>query len=142
MAVPFRFDTVLRVREAERDRCRVTLVQEQQREAALGFERQRVTTERAAVLQDLCALEESAEWSAEQAITRRQHAERLSLELARIGTALADVAAALSRCRSELLEADTAVKGLEKLAGRHAADQRRSEQKSADRDREDAWRAA
>lgn len=142
MAVPFRFDTVLRVREAERDRCRVVLVQEQQHEAALNAERQRVSTEREQALDDLRQIQERGECSAEQSLTRRQHAERLAHELDRIVFKLEDAAASVSRCRSELLEADTAVKGLEKLAGRQASDELRAEQSAAERDREDNWRAA
>ena len=142
MAVPFRFDTVLRVREAERDRCRTALVQEQQRAAGLLAEREQFSSERLTILDELRALHDSGDWPADQALARQQHAEHLAAELSRIDGTLKDVAASLARCRTELLEADTSVKALEKLAGRHAADQRRAEQTSAERDRDDSWRAA
>ena len=142
MAVPFRFDTVLRVREAERDRCRVVLSQEQRREAELLAEREQFSSERLAILEELRVMHDSGDWSANRALTRQQHAEHLATELSRVADTLQDVAVSLARYRDELLEADTSVKTLEKLAGRHAADQRRAEQTSAERDRDDSWRAA
>ena len=142
MAVPFRFDTVLRVREAERDRCRVALTQGQRREAELLAERDQVSSERLVILAELRAMHDSGDWPADRALARQQHAEHLAAELIRIERTLRDVATSLTRCRTESLEADTSVKALEKLAGRHAADQRRAEQTSAERDRDDSWRAA
>ncbi len=142
MAVPFRFDTVLRVRETERDRCRMALVQEQRREAELLAERDQVSSERLVVLDELRVMHDSGDWPADRALARQQHAEHLAAELTRIENRLTEMAASLSRCRTELLEADTSVKALEKLAGRHEADQRRAEQTSAERDRDDSWRAA
>ena len=142
MAVPFRFDTVLRVREAERDRCRLALSHEQQREAELLAERDQCSSERLVILAELRAMHDSGDWPADRALARQQHAEHLATELSRIEGSLSDVAASLTRCRTELLEADTSVKALEKLAGRHAADQRRAEQTSAERDRDDSWGAA
>ena len=142
MPVPFRFDTVLRVREAERDRCRMALSQEQRREAELLAERDQVSSERLVILAELRAMHDSGDWPADRALARQQHAEHLATELRRIEGTLSDVAASIARCRHELLEADTSVKALEKLAGRHAADQRRAEQTSDERDRDDSWRAA
>ena len=142
MAVPFRFDTVLRVREAERDRCRTALAHEQRREAGLLAERSQSSSERLTILDELRVMLDGGDWPADQALTRQQHAEHLAAELSRIEVTLTGVAAVLARCRSELLEADTSVKALEKLAGRHEADQRRAEQTRDERDRDDSWRAA
>jgi flagellar biosynthesis chaperone FliJ len=52
------------------------------------------------------------------------------------------VAELLTLRRSALMEADTAVKALEKLSGRHAADEQRAEQAAAERERDDHRRAA
>lgn len=142
MPAPFRFDTVLRVREAERDRCRAMLVQEQMRRATITAERDRVASKRASVLEELQQLQSRNEWSAENALVLRQFAEHLATEHIRIEVELSDIAIAVSRCLRELTAANTAVRGLEKLAGRHLADQIRLEQKSAERDREESWRAA
>ena len=140
MAVPFRFDTVLRVREAERAKCRLSLVQEQQREAALLAEHAHISAERQAVLDELRAIHDRGDWSAERMLARRQHAEHLATEITRLDAALKNITADLALRRTELLEADTAVKALEKLAGRHQSEQRRVEQASDERDRDDARR--
>ena len=142
MAIPFRFDTVLRVREAERDRCRIALAEEQRREAASLAERNQVSTERLAILSELRVMHDSGDWPADRALTRQQHAEHLATLLTCLDITLKDVTTSLAHRRAELLEADTAVKALEKLAGRHDSDQRKAEQASAERDREDTWRAA
>ena len=142
MTVPFRFETVLRVREAERDRCRISLVEQQQREALLVTDRQRIVTERLSVLDELRVIQDGNGWSADRVIHRRQQAEQLVVELTQIDAMLAEVAESLVRCRTELLESDVSVKSLEKLAGRHDTEQRRVEQIASDRDREDSWRAA
>lgn len=142
MPVPFRFDIVLRVREAERDRCRVRLAQEQTSQTELCVERERVTVERQQVLQELTQLQSRDHWSAQAALALHQQAELFEAELLRIEDDLQRAVATVARCLKELTEANTAVQGLEKLAGRHQTDQLRLEQKAAERDREDSWRAA
>jgi flagellar biosynthesis chaperone FliJ len=140
MAVPFRFDNVLRVRETERDKCRLSLAQEQQREAALLAEHARISAERQTVLEELRRLHDRGDVAAERILTRRQHAEHLAADILRIDAILRDVSIAITRRRAELLEADTAVKALEKLAGRHHDEQRRIEQADDERNRDDARR--
>jgi len=142
MAVPFRFDTVLRVREIERDRCRVALAQAQSREAELLARQNQVSSERLAIQEELRAMDEAGTWTADRALNRRQHSDHLASELSRIAGDLKEAVALVTRCRSELLEADTSVKGLEKLAGRHDNEQKQAELKAAERDRDDSWRAA
>lgn len=142
MAVPFRFDTVLRVRGIERDRCRVALTQAQSREAELSARHDQIIAERLLIQDELRTLEVGGGWTADRALSRRQHCDQLSAELNRIADDLKEAALVVGRCRSELLEADIAVKGLEKLAGRHDSQQQQADQKSADRDRDDSWRAA
>lgn len=142
MASPFRFDTVLRIRIIERDRCRLALAQEKQREATLLAELHHVQTERLAVIEDLRSVQVTGDWPADRILSRQTHAERLSAELTRIDTNLKLVATTQIRRHQELLAADTAVKVLEKLADRHDAEQRLVEFKQTERDREDTWRAA
>ena len=142
MAVPFRFDTVLRVREIERDRCRVALTQAQAREAELVARQNQITLERVAIQNELRAMDEAGCWTAERALNRREHCDQLSVELNRIADDLKEAVVTVARCRNDLLEADTGVKGLEKLAGRHDSEQKQAEQKAAERDRDDSWRAA
>jgi len=140
MAVPFRFDTVLRVREAERDRCRQALGLEQQREAELIAERERFTTERLAVLDALRLAHQGHGLTADQELARRQYAEHLAAEVRRVSGALDETCKMIALRRTEVLEADTAVKALEKLAGRHVSEQQRLEQASSERDRDDIRR--
>lgn len=142
MPVPFRFDIVLRVREAERDRCRVKLAQEQTNQTVLNAERERVAAEREQVLQELTQLQSRDQWSAQIALALHQQAELLEAELLRIEDDLQRAVATVAGCLKELTEANIAVQGLEKLAGRHQTDQLQLEQKTAERDREDSWRAA
>src|SRR5690242_8817807 len=106
MAVSFRFDTVLKVREAERDKCRLALVQEQQREAGLLAELNKASSQRDAVQTELRELQKRGTWSAEQALACHQRAEHLGAEMSQIQIALLEVNVALQRCHRELLEAD------------------------------------
>ena len=140
MSVPFRFDTVLRVREAERDRCQQGLALEQQREAVLAAERDRLSAERSAVLDELRQSQQGEGLSADQEMARRQYADHLATEIARAVTALNEATSSVAQRRNELLEVDTAVKALENLAGRHTADQTRIEQANSEREREETWR--
>ncbi len=142
MAVPFRFDVVLRVREADRDRCRVQLAQEQNVQSVLTAERERVHQARTQILQELTQLQSREQWSAQNALVLHQQAERLEVELLRIEEDLKRAVENVARCLMELTEANTSVLGLEKLAERHKADQSRLELKASERDREDSWRAA
>jgi flagellar export protein FliJ len=141
MPVPFRFDTVLRVREAERDACRLALAREQSRHATLLEECNRVAAERRTVLEELQAMQDGKDWSPTHALARGHHAGQLAESLVQLEAALDEVATNLIRHRHELLEADTAVKALEKLAGRHHSDQTRSELAREERDRDDTRRS-
>jgi flagellar export protein FliJ len=142
MAVPFRLSTVLRVRQSVRDQHRMALVHEQQRETSLLNERARIVAERTTVVRELCEMHDGGTWAADRALARQQHAEHLSAELDRIGSALTEVTAVIGRCRNALLEADTSVKALEKLAERHASDARRTELATDERERADIRRIA
>lgn len=142
MAVPFRLSTVLRVRQSARDQHRLALAHEQQREDALLIERARIVAERTTVVRELCEMHDGGTWLADRALARQQHAEHLSAELDRIGSALIDVAAVIRRCRNALLEADISVKALEKMAERHASDIQRAERATDERELADIWRAA
>ena len=53
MSVPFRFDTVLRIRETERDVCLQSFAAEQSREVALRAERDLIADERLRALDEL-----------------------------------------------------------------------------------------
>lgn len=138
----FRFDTVLRIRESERDLCRMALAEAQRSEAELLAAHQRASTERTDTLDELRATHEGEAWSAERVASRQQYAERLAAKLKGIECELAVVAELLTVRRNALMEADTAVKALEKLSGRHAADEQRAEQAAAERERDDHRRAA
>ena len=142
MAVPFRLDAVLRIRESERDACRLALVEAQRIEAELTGAHRRVTADREAVLQELRSMQQQEAWSAERVAAWQQHAEQLSTKLKAIEYEQMAVAELIARKRQSLIEADTAVKALEKLAGRHASEQQRADEASAERDRDDNRRAA
>lgn len=145
MSVPFRFDTVLRIREVERDLKRQALAQGQSQEAKCRRERDRIAAEREQTLNDLRTLQTTDGWKAAQAVARQRHAEQLGIELAAAEASLTEAVEQLTRHRQELVEADTAVKALEKLAGRHHADQSRleqsQEQQSCDEYRRPGWAA-
>lgn len=141
MPVPFRFDTVLRVREAERDRCRTALVEELQREAMLVAERDRVVAERDKVFDELRKARLQDGHSADQERMRREYADKLAAAILQVETALSDTTVLLKQRRDELAEVDASVKSLEKLAGRHSSQQLRMEQSNSERDLGDAWRS-
>lgn len=138
----FRFDTVLRIRESERDICRMALAEAQRNESELLATHQRTSTERSEALDELRTMHEGEAWSADRVASRQQYAERLAAKLKGIECELSVVAELLTLRRNALMEADTAVKALEKLAGRHIADQQRAEEASAERERDDHRRAA
>lgn len=142
MPVPFRFDTVLKVRKAERDRCQLALARELQHEAELTAQRDRICIERSNALLKPDASMPDLTRTAEQQLLRRSYAEHLAAEIRRIDLELIKTAETVALRRTELLEADRAVKGLEKLAGRHESHQKKVEQIRTQRDREGSWRAA
>src|SRR5678809_714475 len=104
MAVPFRFEAVLKVREAERDRSRWALAQEQQREADLLVELNLFSTEREAIQNDLRTMQAGESWSVERALVCRQRTQHLANELGRIQIDLLEINLSLQRCHRELLE--------------------------------------
>ena len=138
----FRFDTVLRIRESERDLCRMALAEAQRSEAELLAAHQRTSTERSYALDELRATHEGEAWTADRIASRQQYTERLAAKLKGIECEMAVVAELLTLRRNALMEADTAVKALEKLSGRQAADEQRAEQAAAERERDDHRRAA
>lgn len=140
MSVPFRFDTVLRVREAGRDACRLALAREQSHESTLLEEHNRMTAERRTVLEELQSMQDGKDWSPTRALARGHHAGQLAETIAQLEAALNEVAISLSLHRQELIEADTAVKALEKLAQRHQSDQTRTDLAREERDRDDTRR--
>lgn len=140
MPVPFRFDTVLRIRETERDVCLQSFAAEQSREVALRAERGLIADERLRALDELRTLQEGASWTAEQAVAHQQHLEHLALRLIDAEAALNEAATQVTLRRQELLEADFAVKALDKLAERHHVDQSRLTQAKEERDRDDIRR--
>lgn len=145
MSVPFRFDTVLKIRETERDASRQAFAKEQARESTLRVERDCIADERLRALNERRALQATDAWTAEKVLTRQQHAEQLSRELACAETALSEATAQLTLRRQELLEADVAVKGLEKLSQLHQSARSKAEQANDEQDRDDlrhSWRAA
>lgn len=142
MAVPFRLDAVLRIRESERDVCRLSLAEAQRTEAALIVAHQQVTSDRESALQELRTMQQQEAWSADRVAAWQQHAELLSTKLKAIECEQATIAELITCKRQSLIEADTAVKALEKLAGRHATEQQRADEASAERERDDNRRAA
>ena len=141
MSVPFRFDTVLKIRETERDVKRQAFMLGQDRETTLRSDRDRIADERLHALDELRTLQATSGWTAEQALARQQHAKQLARELAIAEAALSEAIAQLALQRLELVEADTAVKALEKLADRHHSDQTKAEHAQDERDRDDIRRS-
>ena len=140
MSVPFRFDTVLRIRETERDVCQQSFAAEQSRETMLRAERDSIADDRLRALDKLRSLQEGASWTAEQAVAHQQHIEQLALRLTEAEAALSEATTQVTLRRQELLEADFAVKALDKLAERHHVDQSRLTQAKDERDRDDIRR--
>ena len=140
MSVPFRFDTVLKIRETERDVCLQSFAAEQSREATLRAERDRIAEERLRALDELRTLQEGTSWSAEQAIAHQQHLEQLAQRLATAELTWNEATTQVTLRRQELLDADFAVKALDKLDERHHVDQSRLTQAKEERDRDDIRR--
>jgi hypothetical protein len=142
MSIPFRFESVLRVREVERDRCQVKLAMEQQRIGALQEDHDRLTVKRLAVLDERRSLQIQGDWQAEVILALTDLAERLAAELDVIQQQLTAAIVVRTRYHSELLQAETAVKAIETLREKHLTQQRIRAEKIFEQEREEGWRAA
>jgi flagellar export protein FliJ len=137
MSVPFRFDTVLRIRETERDVRQQSFAAEQARESSLRAARDLIVNERTQVQHDLRTLQAGEGWTADQARSLQQHLDLLATRMVEAEQVLQEVAAQVALRRQELLEADIAVKALDKLADRHRATQTRQTLVQEERERDD-----
>jgi len=141
MSIPFRFDTVLRLREIERDIRRQAYTQEQAREKILRDDYNRIAAERLHARNEFRTLQAGSTWSAAHAVSYDDYFDRLSRELAEVETMLGEVSVQVTRRREELVEAEIAVKGLQRLSESHQRTQKTDEQVEDERDRDDFRRS-
>ena len=138
MSIPFRFDTVLRLREIERDIRRQAYTQEQAREKILRDDYNRIAAERLHARNEFRTLQAG---SAAHAVSYDDYFDRLSRELVEVETMLGEVSVQVTRRREELVEAEIAVKGLQRLSESHQRTQKKDEQVEDERDRDDFRRS-
>jgi flagellar export protein FliJ len=141
MSIPFRFDTVLRLREIERDIRRQAYTQEQAREKILRDDYNRIAAERLHARNEFRTLQAGSTWSATHAVSYDDYFDRLSRELVEVETMLGEVSVQVTRRREELVEAEIAVKGLQRLSESHQRTQKTDEQAEDERDRDDFRRS-
>jgi len=134
-------ETVLRVRRHQRDQVRMALAQLLENARAAAERRQQTEQERSVTLLDLRTSTTNGMLDVDCAAALRYHAARLSIEIAKASAESATHDEHVRTAQALLAKADQAVKAVEKLIERHAAEQRRVSERHADREATDRFSA-
>jgi flagellar protein FliJ len=129
MPFHFRLETLLRLRQAERDQRRADLAKALRAEALLQSERQRLGGEQAGVANDTRRLKAPGAANIDGLMQAHRYERVLVAHQQQLAAQLAQVQAEAERRRLALVEADRQVRVLEKLRERQAASHRTQEQK-------------
>lgn len=120
MTQPFRLQAILDLRQRERDRFAAAVTDARAQHACCLDVQTRVGLARNELMDELRSLNESAGWTVSQVVDRRQHLEQLRYEFEDAARVVADAKTQLSLRMEELLKAEQAFRGLERLAEKHA----------------------
>lgn len=134
-------ETVLRVRRHQRDQVRMALAQLLSDARTVEERRLRTEHERSETLADLRSTTMSGGLDVDRAAALRYHAARLSIEIAKDAAEGATRSEHVRAAQAMLAQADQAVKAVEKLIERNAAEQRRVAERSTDREATDRFSA-
>jgi flagellar export protein FliJ len=130
-------ETVLRVRRQQRDQVRMALAQFLAEARAVEERRRQAEQERVDTLTSLRSATMSGLLDVDRAAAFRFHAARLSIDIAKETTESALRNEHVRAAQAMLAKADQAVKAVEKLIERTAAEERRLAERRADREATD-----
>lgn len=137
----FRLQSLLNYRESRRDQVRQELARLLTKDAELVAQRQGFLDERAAVIAEMLALQQSSTLNVNQASSRRYHAGQLAIEAERINQVRQILGQRIEQCRQQLIRADQSVKVLEQLHDHQQAEFLAQDELRQAKQREDAWQA-
>jgi flagellar export protein FliJ len=134
-------ETVLRVRRQQRDQVRMALAQFLSEARAVEERRRQAEQERIDTLTSLRSATMSGPLDVDRAAAFRVHAARLSIDIAKQAAESALRDEHVRAAQAMLAKADQAVKAVEKLIERNAAEERRIAERRADREATDRFSA-
>lgn len=134
-------ETVLRVRRRQRDQVRMALAGLLADARAVEERRQQTEHERSDTLAALRSSTATGVLDIDRAAALRYHAARLSIEIAKDAAESAARTEHVRAAQAMLAKADQAVKAVEKLIERHAAEHRRMAERHEDREATDRFSA-
>lgn len=137
----FKFDSLMKLRENERDLHRQLLATLLRRDEELLGSMQQVESERNMQLDDLRQLGSPGQVDIDGSASRRFYAGQLIGDIGGIERSRALLAGQIAHCRRTLIEADRGVKALEKLAEKEKTEFLYEQERHAARELEDGWRA-
>jgi flagellar export protein FliJ len=138
---PQQLDAVLRVRRHQRDQVRMALARLLADERAAEERRQQSEQQRSDALASLRSSTSRGVVNVDRAAALRYHAARLSIDIARASAESATHSEHVRTAQALLAKADQAVKAVEKLLERDAAERRRIAERREDRDATDRFSA-
>jgi flagellar export protein FliJ len=138
----FKLESLLTLRKNQRDMCRQALAEVLRRDDELVADRGQTAAERDVQIRELRALSGlGADFDVDASSARRYYAAQLSGRLADIDGRRTALAGRIDECRQTLVRADQAVKSLEKLAEKQAAEFVGRHERLEARLVEEAWQA-
>jgi flagellar export protein FliJ len=138
----FKLESLLKLRKNQRDQRRQALAEVLRRDDELVADRRQTEAERAVQIRELRELaSEGADLDVDASTTRRYYAVQLSGRLGDIDGQRTTLAGRIDECRQALVRADQAVKSLEKLAEKQAAEFVGRHERLEARLVEEAWQA-
>jgi len=134
MSFHFRLQTVLKVRQRERDVQQQLVAKARTVHAKCIADRNLLASHRETVIGELRSLNEQEAWSLDQVLHRQRHAEQLGHALAIAEATVVDASFQLESGIERLVIADQSVRALERLAERQFAEYQDRKTKSAARE--------
>jgi flagellar export protein FliJ len=116
MTFQFRLESVLKLRQHERERQRQSVTLARQRHAEFTAKRDDITQARLAVIKELRQMNRDDVWAVEQIHLRQNHVEILNQDLLDAESDVVRAESDLAECLKRLISADQAASALERLA--------------------------
>lgn len=138
----FKLESLLRLRRNQRDLCHQLLAEVMRREEELLAARQHVETDRRMQLAEMQELTSEGDVNVEGVTTRRYYAGQLIGDIGSIERQRQIVAQQLVLCRRRLMQADQAVKMLEKLSDKQLSEFQSEQERRDARELDECWRGA
>ena len=140
MPFQFRLESVLKLRQLERERQRQSVTFARLRHAEFAAKRDAITEARLAVIDELRQMNRDDAWIVDQVHLRQNHIEILNRDLLNAETDVARAESNLAECLKRLIAADQAACVLERLAELQRAEFHKNEARIEARNFEDLAR--